>query len=80
MASAIELCEGLRLVSGQAAAQVLDVLVDAEDLLDHDDSAAPGHRGVGAPCSNRSRSFWLQFNSGHIDLLGFQQRLTLSAG
>ena len=47
-----------------------DVRIDAENLLDHDNSAARGACGIGAPGANRARAFRLQFNPGHVDLLG----------
>src|SRR6202012_3686733 len=46
-----------------------DMGVDAEDLLDDDDSAARSARGISAPSSNGVRAFRLQFNPGHVDLL-----------
>src|ERR1700722_4954553 len=56
-----------------------DMRVDAEDLLNHDDAAARLPRGIGAPGSNQSRAFWLQFNPGHVDFSRLTRRLTLSA-
>ena len=49
-----------------------DMRIDAKNLLDDDDSAARLSGGIGAPGSNRACSFRLQFNPGHLDLLGFR--------